>query len=82
MTNEGPPKTYGRTMVDTEETSQSESTEVTSLLSAGAEQQADGSENSNDGTINRGWEGFADFEGMPWWKTPTVRLRSTNMLLS
>ncbi|KAI0879433.1 MFS general substrate transporter [Hypoxylon argillaceum] len=72
MTNEGPPKTYGRTMVDTEETSQSESTEVTSLLSAGAEQQADGSENSNNGTINRGWEGFADFEGMPWWKTPTV----------
>ncbi|KAJ8124192.1 hypothetical protein ONZ43_g26 [Nemania bipapillata] len=53
-------------MIDTEASSQSESTEVTSLLSAGAEQPTDEPER------NRGWQGHADFEGMPWWKRPTV----------
>ncbi|KAI0101647.1 MFS general substrate transporter [Nemania sp. FL0031] len=74
MTSEARPKTHGRahiTMIDTETSSQSESTEVTSLLSAGAER-ANGSEGRDNGLRNRGWEGYDDFVGLPWWKRPTV----------
>nr|XP_036588503.1 uncharacterized protein CTRU02_01555 [Colletotrichum truncatum]KAF6799876.1 membrane protein [Colletotrichum truncatum] len=41
-----------------------EATETTSLLSAGAQE----SETSCEDT----WPGYADFEGLPWWKTPSV----------
>ncbi|KAI1127733.1 MFS general substrate transporter [Nemania abortiva] len=74
MTSEARPKTHGRTriaMIDTEAGSRNESTEVTSLLSAGTEQ-ADGSEDSNNGLRKQSWEGYDDFIGLPWWKRPTV----------
>ncbi|KAK2042103.1 major facilitator superfamily transporter [Colletotrichum somersetense] len=41
-----------------------EATETTSLLSAGA---PDG-----DSSCEDTWPGSADFEGLPWWKTPSV----------
>ncbi|EFQ30687.1 major facilitator superfamily transporter [Colletotrichum graminicola] len=41
-----------------------EATETTSLLSAGA---PDG-----DSSCKDTWPGYADFEGLPWWKTPSV----------
>ncbi|TEA11312.1 putative membrane protein [Colletotrichum sidae] len=41
-----------------------EATETTSLLSAGARESECASEDS--------WPGYADFEGLPWWKTPSV----------
>ncbi|KAK1999092.1 major facilitator superfamily transporter [Colletotrichum falcatum] len=41
-----------------------EATETTSLLSAGA---PDG-----DSSCEDTWPGYADFEGLPWWKTPSV----------
>ncbi|KAK6220300.1 major facilitator superfamily transporter [Colletotrichum tabaci] len=41
-----------------------EATETTSLLSAGA---PDG-----DGSCADTWPGYADFEGLPWWRTPSV----------
>lgn len=80
MTSESQPRTYGRTpitMIDTE-SRRNESTEETSLLDAGAEQQEVGPENNNDVTKIRSWEGYDDFKGLPWWKTPTVCLESMN----
>ncbi|KAK1958548.1 major facilitator superfamily transporter [Colletotrichum sublineola] len=41
-----------------------EATETTSLLSAGA---PDGNSSCEDT-----WPGYADFEGLPWWRTPSV----------
>ncbi|GJC79038.1 putative membrane protein YJL163C [Colletotrichum liriopes] len=41
-----------------------EATETTSLLSAGA---PDG-----DSPCEDTWPGYADFEGLPWWRTPSV----------
>ncbi|KAI0446773.1 MFS general substrate transporter [Xylaria telfairii] len=74
MTSESQPRAYGRTpitMIDTE-SRRNESTEETSLLDAGAEQQEVGPENNNDVTKIQSWEGYDDFKGLPWWKTPTV----------
>ncbi|KAJ2990625.1 hypothetical protein NUW58_g2851 [Xylaria curta] len=59
-------------MIDTEDSRGNGSAEEESLLSAGAEQQEDGYESNNGGTRKRGWEGYDDFIGLPWWKTPTV----------
>ncbi|KAF6801171.1 major facilitator superfamily transporter [Colletotrichum sojae] len=41
-----------------------EATETTSLLSAGASSGEDSCEDT--------WPGYADFEGLPWWRTPSV----------
>ncbi|KAI1173887.1 MFS general substrate transporter [Nemania sp. FL0916] len=83
MTSKARPDTYGRahiSMVDNEEMDQNESTETTSLLSAGAGYSEEGSRNS-DGNGNgngngpirsQSWEGYDDFNGLPWWKRPTV----------
>ncbi|KAI0460179.1 MFS general substrate transporter [Xylaria acuta] len=81
MTSESQPRTHGRaqiTMVDTEESRRNESTEETLLLGAGAEQQEIGPESNNNVTRVRSWEGYDDFKGSPWWKTPTVCLGSRN----
>lgn len=45
-------------------------TETTQLLGAGAEENGDGAvvETTNNG----GWDGLADFEGLPWWRRPSV----------
>ncbi|KAI0914672.1 MFS general substrate transporter [Ustulina deusta] len=75
MTSEVQPKAYGRTqivMIDTEESTLSESTETTTLLGAGAEQQEDRPGNNNDGIGKQSWGGYDDFKGLPWWRTPTV----------
>lgn len=45
-----------------------EATETTSLLSAGASSGEDSCEDT--------WPGYADFEGLPWWKTPSVGYHS------
>ncbi|WYZ45160.1 hypothetical protein EsH8_VIII_000476 [Colletotrichum jinshuiense] len=39
-------------------------TETTSLLSAGAR--------DDDSSCEDTWPGYADFEGLPWWRTPSV----------
>ncbi|KAI3329419.1 MFS general substrate transporter [Xylariaceae sp. AK1471] len=75
MTSETQPRTHGRTqiiMVDAEETRQNRSTETTALLGSGAEQQEDEAENNVNGTRKHSWAGYDDFEGLPWWKTPSV----------
>ncbi|OLN88131.1 putative membrane protein [Colletotrichum chlorophyti] len=41
-----------------------EATETTSLLSAGAQESGSFCKDT--------WPGYADFEGLPWWKTPSV----------
>ncbi|GAP85983.1 putative mfs general substrate transporter protein [Rosellinia necatrix] len=72
MTSESQPRTHGRTpitMVDRERGGDDESTEVTSLLGAGAEHPGAGNGN---GTTKSSWEGYDEFQGLPWWKTPTV----------
>ncbi|KAI0863107.1 MFS general substrate transporter [Xylaria cubensis] len=75
MTSESPPRTHGFTpvtMVDTVESRRNESTEETSLLDVGAEQQDVEPERDNNVTKTRSWEGYDDFRGLPWWKTPTA----------
>ncbi|TGJ85071.1 hypothetical protein E0Z10_g3713 [Xylaria hypoxylon] len=75
MTSDAQPREYGRApivMIDTNESSQNESTEETQLLDTEAEQQEDGTENNNDGIRKQSWDGYNDFMGLPWWKTPTV----------
>lgn len=57
-------------MMDSEESRHGELTEETSLLDAGARNQ--GGPDNNNGTGKPGWEGYDDFMGLPWWKTPTV----------
>ncbi|KAI0191606.1 MFS general substrate transporter [Astrocystis sublimbata] len=76
MTSESQPRTYGRreiTLVDNAR-GRNESTEESSLLGAGAEaeQPGIGSEADNDATKPRSWEGYDEFNGLPWWRTPTV----------
>lgn len=44
------------------------STESTGLLGAGTRSR----DGDHDGREER-WEGFEDFEGLPWWKRPSVR---------
>jgi hypothetical protein len=47
--------------------------EETSLLPGGADRTAlpgDG----NGGNVGTNWPGEADFEGLPWWKRPSVSL--------
>ncbi|TRX96556.1 hypothetical protein FHL15_002458 [Xylaria flabelliformis] len=81
MTSESQPRTHGYTqvtMVDTVESRRNESTEETSLLDVGAEQQDVEPERDNNVKIPRSWEGYDDFRGLPWWKTPTVCLRLRN----
>lgn len=63
-------------MMDSEESRHGELTEETSLLDAGARNQ--GGPDNNNGTGKPGWEGYDDFMGLPWWKTPTVRSESHN----
>lgn len=65
-------------MTNLEESGPDESTEVTSLLGAGAgRRQEDGPENhdSNGGMGTRSWEGRDDFSSFSRWRTPTVRIR-------
>ncbi|KAI8623877.1 MFS general substrate transporter [Xylariaceae sp. FL1651] len=74
MTSEAQPRKHGRTeivMVDAEENRLSEPTETTPLFGAGAGQQ-DEAENDNNGPRKQSWEGDDEFEGLPWWKRPTV----------
>lgn len=53
-------------------------TETTHLLATGVE------ENDNIVTAggvkgtNGGWDGLADFEGLPWWRRPSVSASATN----
>ncbi|KAK4155817.1 major facilitator superfamily domain-containing protein [Chaetomidium leptoderma] len=50
-----------------------DTTESTGLLGAGAGAGAGAHSNgAHDGTRNDGWEGDADFAGLPWWKRPSV----------
>jgi hypothetical protein len=52
-------------------TTESEATETTTLL---------GGEDENGGAAPRkdSWVGFEDFEGLPWWKRPSVGYRCTS----
>ncbi|KAI1279164.1 MFS general substrate transporter [Xylaria sp. FL0933] len=75
MTSAAQPRTSGRmpiAMVDTEEHRHNESTETTALIGAGAEQQEYEPGNTNDGIRKQSWTGYDDFQGLPWWKAPTV----------
>ncbi|KAI0428406.1 MFS general substrate transporter [Xylaria sp. FL1042] len=76
MTSETQPRTSGRTpivMIDTEENRRNESTETTALIGVGAEQQeGDEPGNNNGETRKQSWTGHDDFQGLPWWKRPTV----------
>ncbi|KAI1734256.1 MFS general substrate transporter [Xylaria scruposa] len=75
MTSESHPRIHGHTqitMVDTEEGRRNESTEETSLLDVRAELQDVEPERNDNVTRSRSWEGYDDFRGLPWWKTPTV----------
>ncbi|KAI5926676.1 major facilitator superfamily domain-containing protein [Camillea tinctor] len=57
-------------MVDNEEDPQNQPTETTPLTGAGAGSDETGSRNEEPGGEASG--GFEDFEGLPWWKRPTV----------
>ncbi|UNI21809.1 hypothetical protein JDV02_007765 [Purpureocillium takamizusanense] len=46
-----------------------DATESTTSLSTGAQDVGDG---ANDGGRKSNWSGFDDFEGLPWWRTPSV----------
>ncbi|KND93116.1 Nitrilase and fragile histidine triad fusion protein NitFhit [Tolypocladium ophioglossoides CBS 100239] len=49
--------------------------ETTRLLGAGAQEDGDGVGEGNGAGANGrkdGWNGFDDFEGLPWWRTPSV----------
>jgi len=87
MTSEAQPRVAGSPpidMVDAEELGQDEPTEETSLLDSGSEQQNHEADNdSNDENTPKGqtWEGYDDFKGLPWWRTPTVCIRTGNLLL-
>ncbi|KAI1190669.1 MFS general substrate transporter [Nemania serpens] len=62
-------------MTNTETSGQDGSTEVTSLLGAGAGRRQEDrpeNDNSNGGIGTRSWEGRDDFKGLSWWRTPTV----------
>ncbi|KAI1435272.1 MFS general substrate transporter [Xylaria sp. CBS 124048] len=77
MTSEAQPRTYGRAeivMIDNEDTRPDRPTETTSLLGAGAEPGQEyglGNSTAIESTKRRG-SSMADFEGMPWWKKPSV----------
>lgn len=44
-------------------------TETTHLLGAGAGETADRTVENDQ---SRAWDGLSDFEGLPWWRTPSV----------
>ncbi|KAI1828511.1 MFS general substrate transporter [Xylaria intraflava] len=71
------PRTHGRAeivMIDADDIGVTGLTETTSLLGAGAEQQQpDDLENdATYGPAKQHYAGHGDFEGLPWWKTPSV----------
>ncbi len=75
----GPPSggaTAGDSRTDAE-ASGDVATEATGLLSTGAH-----SPGNHTGTPEEGWAGYADFEGLPWWKRPSVcRMVKHNSML-
>ncbi|KAI1428235.1 MFS general substrate transporter [Xylaria sp. FL1777] len=75
MTSLPQPRAYGRAQVamnDTEESRQNESTETMALLNAGAEQEGDEHENNSNETRRQSWGDEDDFNGLPWWRRPSV----------
>lgn len=64
-------KTQGRTSLKTGDYEQS--TEESPLLSNGsASEDAGALEAGEGGDTGQQWPGKTDFEGLPWWKSPSV----------
>lgn len=52
-----------------------DATETTGLLGAGAEEVEEAPEDGSDSLPRKdSWVGAEDFEGLPWWRRPSVRL--------
>lgn len=49
-----------------------DTTESTTLLSNGTEEASGAGANGNGNGRKSSWSGFDDFEGLPWWRTPSV----------
>lgn len=59
---------------DDEDLDVRDATETTGLLGAGAESGHGAPEVEGDSLPRKdSWEGSADFDGLPWWRRPSVR---------
>jgi hypothetical protein len=87
MTSEAQPRVAGSppiNMVDAEEPGQDGPTEETSLLDTDSEQQNNETDNDSSGDKTpkgQNWEGYDDFKGLPWWRTPTVCIQIENAVV-
>lgn len=52
-------------------------TETTRLLGGGAEE--NGNRAVVKSTSKGGWDGLADFEGLPWWRRPSVSCSTSSL---
>ena len=55
--------------------SEMEASETTTLLGNPETQPAEDQRSDSDESTPR-WDGFDDFEGLPWWRKPSVRSNS------